>query len=280
MTTPFHNLAARWWQLLFCLLGLLIASPSHATTTLKITQVSSHTEASIRDEHVVTFRLSYAVTSTSEDARKATIWFNLDRNFELVSMQRSSKVVSTDFDDASRRGSFNFGVKLDAGETGELAVQVRFARATPENTIANFQPTFSADNASSATTPAVSVKAIKPPGSGGSGPTFIKGIILEKDGPDQIQTNSPFWEYSIRHGNTGSSADPVPSYVIEDLLPAGTQLLVFGQDRFWNTSNPVTVTFRTNNNSSWRTWGSSPLYLTGGEPDGLAVDGRHRQRQR
>lgn len=249
-----------WAVSLFWLAGL---SPALAQNSLlKITQTVDVTEASIRNWQVITFRIAYAVTSTDKNAVKSKITFGLDSNFELVSMQKSKKVKSTSYDAALKIGTFTFDDKLDAGSTGEVAVQVRFLQSTPVNTIASLQPSFLANNSQTATADRLSVKAINPPVSN-PGPNYVRGLSLRKYGEDYIPRSAPWADYWIRHGNTGGPGDAAASYVVEDVFPAGTRLRYFNSDRWWGTSNPVTVRYKTNSNGSWRQWGSGPLYRTG-----------------
>jgi hypothetical protein len=273
LTTSLRRTLRLWAACLLWLAGLGQAMAQN--NILKVTQKADATEASIRNYQVITFRIAYAVTSTTQKAMKSTILFGLDNNFELVGMQKSTKVKNTSFNNSLRIGTFTFEDELEAGSTGEVAVQVRFLQTTPVNTVASMQPSFFSNNSLPSIASKLTVKAIDPPVSN-PGQTYVRGISMEKYGADYIPRSSPWVEYWIRHGNTGGPGDGAGSYVVEDVFPAGTRLRYFNTDRWWGTNNAVTVRYRTNTNSTWRQWGPSPLYRTGdnstaNNPGGLGL---------
>lgn len=53
------------------------------------------------------------------------------------------------------------------------------------------------------------------------------------------------------------------NYTVEDIFPPGMMLDSLTNDRFPGTNANVTVYYKTNKNSTYRQWGSAPLYKTG-----------------
>ena len=239
--------------------GLLASAASAQTTTLTLSQSADVTHASINYGQVVTFRISYAVASTSVNADGAHFTYSLDPKFDLVGMQKSPHVATTSYDNATRMGRFDFINPLPAGISGEISVQVRFRADTAENAEAYFQSSLRANNAKTVQGDKLTVTGIN----SGNSLVFKKGMFLEKYGGSTISANAPYFDYSIRHGNPGAAGDNILNYSVEDVFPPGTMLNLFISDSWANTNNAVKVSYRTNLNTAWRVWGANPLYRTG-----------------
>ncbi len=251
----------RLLALVLCELAFTVLSASAGPTRLQVSQITTSNTLRIRDWETATIRISYGVTSTTDDASYASISFVLDPNFEMVAMTRSSDVDTATYNSAFRTGVFAFGPNLPAGTTGEVAVQVRFLYTTAEGTVANFRPLFMALNAPPVRPAAIPITAISAPVI--TGTVYTKGVRMVKEGASSVSQNAPYIEYYIRHGNTGSTGQDVPSYVVEDIFPPNTRLRFFNTDRFWSSSQNVTAKYITNLNGSWRQFGAAPLYSTG-----------------
>ncbi|MDB6071384.1 MAG: hypothetical protein JWL81_2555, partial [Verrucomicrobiales bacterium] len=258
LNSPFSKKIVRVCQALWLWCMLASAAPAQ-NTTLTLSQSADATEANLSYGQVVTFRISYAVASTSVNAAGAYLTFPLDSKFDLVGMQKSAHVATSSYDDTNRTGRFDFISPLPAGVSGELAVQVRFKSGTAENTVGTFNATLRASNATTVVAAKLGVKGVN----ASAGPTFKKGMYVYKYGPSNISFNAPWFDYSIRHGNSGASGDSVGNYAVEDIFPTGTKLNYFVSDCFAGTNNAVKVTYITNLNPTWRVWGANPLYRTG-----------------
>ena len=102
---------------------------------------------------IFTYRLSYAVSSTTEDAIAARITDILPAELETgassVELIGSPHTTSTSYTENTRTAEFLFQDPLPAGSTGELKIKVKFTNgSTPHGTAAVNTAVFSASNAS------------------------------------------------------------------------------------------------------------------------------------
>lgn len=258
------------FRILHCLLLLCCAAAAPRVMALDILRLDKSTDraqASIANRESIRFKIRYNCASTSQSAEAAVITDVLHPSLELVSLQGSAHTTDTAFDSATGTARFTFINPLPAGSTGEIFVQARFKYTTPDQTVATNTATFSASNSTSQTSNQVTVKAVDPPsttgGGGPTGPTFTPGLQGFKYGPGNVSQLGPYLYYEIAHGNTGDAASPLASYMIEDIMPAGTSLEYFATDGWSGTGQPVTVLYQTNLNASWRQWGTGSRYHTG-----------------
>lgn len=245
------------------------AGEVRALDILRLDKSTSMDRASVSAGQVITFRIRYNCASTSTSADNAAITDVLDSNFELISLQGSAHTTSSTYDASTATVRFTFVTPLTAGSTGEVFIQARFKSMTAENTVGTNTATFAADNSDTQTSNPVTVTAIDAFATGDAvmpppPQEVVPGVAGNKWGPLEISSLGPYLAYEIRHGNTGSTS--LPSYTVEDPLPAGTALAYFGTDRWPGTNVPVYVSYKTNLLPLWLPWGLGPRYYTNNAP--------------
>lgn len=248
------------WSLLLLLWVSLTVSALAVTDILRIDASVDSTTLSIRDYQEARIRLRYNCASTTTNASNATIEVLLPAELEATSLTGSIHTTNTNYDSSLRQALFTFVDPLPAGSTGDVFLNVRFLQTTPENTKVSVRATFTAPNSLSQLSQQVFITGINAP----SLPGFVKGMSINKSAGDStLDANYGYMSWAVAHGNTGGIGQNISNYVIEDIFASGTMLTEFLSDYFPNTSNAVTVSYKTNLNGSYRQWGSGPLYNTG-----------------
>ena len=249
------------------LLGLLTTGVQAAGNLLQISKSVDLTQASVRDNQWMKFRLLYNCSSTTSNATSAVLTDIIDANLDVVGMIGSIHTINSTYNAATRKVTFTFKEPLPAGSSGEVFIQAKFKSTTAAGVIAKNTATFTASNSTAATSNTVQVTAINPNTTGGSSSgtlSFTKGMsVVKKADSSSLNAQYGWTTWKIRHGNTGATGQNISNYVIEDIFPTGTQLDNFETDGWSGTNNAVTVFYKTSKNSTYRQWGAGARYRTG-----------------
>ncbi len=232
------------------------------TDILRVDLSVDNTTLSIRDWQEAKLRLRYNCSSTTTNASNATISITLPAEMEAVSLTGSIHTTATNYNTSLRLATFTFVNPLPAGSSGDVFISVRFLQTTPENTKVKVQALFASLNSLPKLSQQVQITGINAPAT--TTYTFVKGMKITKTVSDSnLDANYGYSLWYIYHGNTGATGQDVNNYTVEDIFPPGLMLDSLTNEGFPSTNANVTVYYKTNKNSTYRQWGSGPLYKTG-----------------
>ncbi len=136
-------------------MALLCPTLNYAQT---LTVSKSVDNSTVLSGETITFTIQYACPDIENDCNDVTIVDVLPAELEFLSAIGSAH--TTGYTQSGNTITFNFGSTLLAGATGEVLITARFPNGTtPNNTTISNTATIDGSNASSVTTPPVSVTA-------------------------------------------------------------------------------------------------------------------------
>ncbi|MEM9481298.1 MAG: SdrD B-like domain-containing protein [Verrucomicrobiota bacterium] len=236
----------------FGILSQSLISVLPAQGTLRATLNASRAEADVSNSQSWEYRVRYNASSTTHNARNASLRLRLPVGVDAFSVVDSSHVASSNINASGGRETVNiqFVDPLPAGSTGDIVVTAKFEVDVETGFEARTRAEVSSSNFNTLNSSEVSVLATN----GQSPVTIENGVYSNKSGPSSVQSSSEI-DYWIRHGTKGKAQE---NYMVEDTLPAGMKIDFFDTGKFRRGNVAVDVYYRTNSNNSWRSWPGNP----------------------
>ena len=248
----------RWLAVTAASLLLALSPARGAGLTVSVSADKTTASSSWNDQF--TYAIQYSVSSTTGNAAAARVVVQLDPNVVVDSISGTAQVTAQNHNTATRQITFTLVNPLAAGSSGELYVRGHFASTTPDQTKATATVTGTAGGTSVVASVSITSYVYQ-----GQQFTFKDGVGIYKDGWGDVAPQADYFDYWIRHGNTGAAGRDISLYVLEDTLPAGTRLTHIGTGYFSGTTNNVNLFYKTNKNPIYRAWVGNPRFNSGAE---------------
>ncbi len=213
---------------------------------------SSGGTSNVGDE--IIYRLQYTFPGITSGFNNVVVTDTLDPSLEYLSLVNSPHIQSSSYNPTTRTVTFNFINNLPSGATGEIRIRTRFPNGTFTGTQASNTATMSGDGIPGGSLNATPTNIVVTAVNGTDPPGLSNGVLITKTASANPVHLGSGLTYTIQHGNLGGQA--VDNYVIEETLPPEFILERFRHSQDFGANLSFTVTYQTNLNASFQTWGT------------------------